>query len=271
MSQAANLDLDEIAAAVTANPRYMDISPELVQRIARQEAAKHSSFKDVVKNTRAKLHQVGGAYLAQEPPYERWLQQAQEAGLPGNSEALQQHCLQWMGQHASTRERLPILGQLYTAIFAELPPVHSVLDIACGLNPLAIPWMPLTSEDSYVAFDIYGRMVDFLNQLFAPGPLQFHAERRDVLGDLPYPQVDLALVLKTLPCLEQVDKQIAPRLLEAIPAAHLAVSFPVRSLGGRSKGMPEHYSQHFEALARQHAWQIRRLDLPGELVYLVEK
>ena len=36
---------------------------------------------------------------------------------------------------------LSLAGGSVTAL-AGLPPIHSVLDVACGLNPLAIAWMP---------------------------------------------------------------------------------------------------------------------------------
>ena len=69
-----------------------------------------------------------------------------------------------MRHHASTRERLPILDVFYPAIFAELGEVHSILDIACGLNPLAIPWMPLPQDATYHALDIYADMMHFIGE-----------------------------------------------------------------------------------------------------------
>ena len=48
-----------------------------------------------------------------------------------------------MGYHSSTRERLPILEQFYARALADIPPARVVLDLACGLNPLALAWMPL--------------------------------------------------------------------------------------------------------------------------------
>ncbi len=54
--------LDELVAAVLAGPRYRPISGEMVRRIAAQELEKGRSWKETIKATRNKLHQVGGAY-----------------------------------------------------------------------------------------------------------------------------------------------------------------------------------------------------------------
>src|SRR5262249_35063568 len=131
-------------------------------------------------------------------------------------EAFRAACLRVMHHHASTRERLPILNEFCTTIFAALPPVRSVLDVACGLNPLAIPWMPLTADATYIACDIYEDMADFLNGFFPLAGVQGRAEACDVIGTPPTQTVDLALVLKVLPPLEQIDKTAGLTLLKAL-------------------------------------------------------
>jgi 16S rRNA (guanine(1405)-N(7))-methyltransferase len=57
----------------------------------------------------------------------------------------------------------------------------------------------------------------------------------------PTQHADLALILKTLPCLEQLDKTAGQWLLEAVNVDYLLLSFPVYSLGGRDKHMLENY------------------------------
>jgi len=50
----------------------------------------------------------------------------------------------------------------------------------------------------------------------------------------PTQHADLALILKTLPCLEQLDKTAGQWLLEAVNVDYLLLSFPVYSLGGET-------------------------------------
>ena len=180
-------------------------------------------------------------------------------------------CKMVMAAHASTRERLPILEAFYAATFAELPPIHSVLDLACGLNPLAIPWMPLAEGASYIACDIYTDMVDFLSEALPLLSVNGEARVCEVVGAPPGDAVDLALVLKTIPCLEQVDKEAGARLLESLNAKYLLVSFPVSSLGGREKGMAENYEARFWELVEGRGWEVERFEFESELAFVVKK
>ena len=83
------------------------------------------------------------------------------------------------------------------------------------------------------------------------------------------PQV--AFLLKTLPCLEQLDKGISPKLLDAVPADYLLISYPIRSLGGRAKGMGKTYETQFEKLMANRNWQVERFEFKTELAFLVKK
>src|SRR6185369_15725969 len=147
-------------------------------------------LKEAIKATKNKLHQVAGAYLDARLPYDEWLALLTAAAaderrttnderptanddealsnsvLSTQSSALAQACRDIMRHHASTRERLPILESFYTTTLASLGPVRSVLDLACGLNPLALPWMPIAPDASYYACDIYADMIAFLNGFF---------------------------------------------------------------------------------------------------------
>ena len=93
----------------------------------------------------------------------------------------------------------------------------------------------------------------------------------DRYQDAPSPKVDLALVLKSIPCLEQIDKSAGARLLDAIDADHVLVSFPVHSLGGRDKGMPTNYEARFHELVADNDWAIKRFEFAAELAFLISK
>ncbi|NMB88383.1 MAG: 16S rRNA methyltransferase, partial [Chloroflexi bacterium] len=247
-------DLDELVAAVQAGAHYRAIDTGLVRRLGAQELAKGRPFKAAVKATRNKLHQVGGAYQEGGIDYPRGL--ARLESLPGNlgDPGLRTFCQEMMQQHASTRERLPYLEDFYAAVFDGLPPVSSLLDLACGLNPLARPWMPLAPQAVYTACDIYTDLAAFLNRFFAHSGQPGSAGVCDLTRQVPQAAVQVALLLKTIPCLEQVDKDIAARLLDGIAANVLVVSFPARSLGGRSKGMLQNYAAHFMDLLAGREW-----------------
>ena len=259
--------LDSLAESIAATAKYKNVSPELVRSIGARELAKGQSFKSAVKATKNKLHQVGSAYQAGRIDYGRPLRMLREAD---SMEEWRATCCDIMRLHASTRERLPILDHFYETVLADTPAPRRVLDIACGLNPLASSWMPLAEDASYIAYDIYADMMDFLADYLALAGLNGRAEVRDIIHQPPQETADLALLLKTLPCLEQVEKGSAARVLDAVQARHMLISYPVSSLGGRRKGMVATYDTQFEALLAGRQWTVQRFLFDTELVFLVD-
>jgi len=269
----ANSELDKLVTAVSQSRKYKQISPDLVRRIGARELSVRRNVKEAVKATKNKLHQVGGAYLDAQIPYEKALQRLE------NGQDQSVVCQELMRLHKSTNERLPILAQFYETIFAQLPPIHSVLDIASGLNPLAIPWMPLAKNATYTAYDIYADMMGFLQQAFPLLGVQGKAECQDVISQPPTEQVDLALILKALPVLDQVDKTAVSNLLNTIQAQYILVTFPIKSLGGRDKGMAANYEAQFDQWVNglsprksgSRLWHIQQFNFATELAFLIHK
>lgn len=259
--------------AVLSARKYRAIHPSLVRAVAAAELAKGRPFKAAVKATKSQLHQSAAVYFQRPLDYRQALTRLQESVQAGGIDAgpVRVALRELMAGHASTRERLPLLDTAYQQIFARLPPVQSVLDVACGLHPLARPWMPLTPQVAYTAWDIFSDQIDFLNGFFQLMGYAGTAAQRDVLADVSGPPVDVAFVLKTLPCLEQLQRGAGGRLLRQIDAAWLVVSFPSQSLGGRKKGMAQNYAAYFQEQVAKTGWQVERLDFPSEQFYLVQK
>ena len=261
--------LDEVVSLVLSGARYRQIHPGLVRKIAVQVLDKGQSQKEAVKEIRSKLHQVGGAYQEKPPDYMRLLDGLH--GLPHELEALRPYCLDAMRFHASTRERLPFLAEFYSPLKEKIGDVSSILDLACGLNPLALPWMPLAAGCEYLACDIYADMVRFLNVFFQHARIRGEARLCDLTAEVPSQPVELVLLLKTLPCLEQLDKSIGERLVNELQADHILVSYPARSLSGRGKGMPQNYTEHFEHLIAGKPYQVARWQVKTEIVFLISR
>jgi 16S rRNA (guanine(1405)-N(7))-methyltransferase len=260
--------LEALLADVTQGAKYRNVAPDLIRRIGRQELERRRSPKEAIEATRAKLHQVAGAYWGG-TRYAAWREELRRASATGDAAVFREECREVMRHHASTRERLGILDRYYDTVLGDLAPIRSVLDIACGLHPLAIPWMPLAENATYRAYDIYGDLVAFLHDVMALVPVDGRAEMRDVIAPWePVPEpADVAFLLKTLPCLEQVDRDAGLRLLETLPARHLVVSFPVHTLGGRRKGMGASYESRFRELVAPLPVAVTRFEFPTELVF----
>jgi 16S rRNA (guanine(1405)-N(7))-methyltransferase len=261
--------LDRLVAEVLRSPKYSRVCEEFVRRVGADELHKRRSLKEAIKATKNKLHQVGGAYLDTALNYEAW--EGRLAASAPDRERLRESCRAIMAYHASTRERLPILDEFFATTLADLAPVRSVLDVACGLNPLAIPWMPLAPGAAYYAYDIYRDMIGFIDGFMRLVGVNGQAQARDMLQFIPPERVEVAFLLKTIPCLEQVDKSAGLRLLEAVNAGHVLVSFPVRSLGGFDKGMANHYEARLRELLAGQDWPAKRFEFATELAFLVDK
>lgn len=263
--------IDQLVAKVIESPKYATINQGLIRRIAVQEFEKRNNLREAMKSIKNKLHQVGGAYLDRPMDYPLFLMELTTAFHEGKEE-FRRVCQRVMCYHSSTRERLPELDWFYRNLLVDLPPVRHVIDVACGLNPLAIPWMGLSGEVEYIAIDIYSDMMNFISQYMTLIGVQGSAVVGDVLGySLPF-EADVAFVLKTIPCLEQVDKNAGAYLLDGLQAKYIIVSFPVHSLGGRrDKGMLVNYANRFKEITINRHWSVKRYEYKTELVFVVRK
>jgi 16S rRNA (guanine(1405)-N(7))-methyltransferase len=262
-------ELDRLVAEVLKSAKYRHVDAGLVYAIGTIELSKGRTFKEAVKATKSKLHQVAGAYQQGRMHYDTWLADLHRAHQSGDDHHFRATCRSIMQHHASTRERLPILDRFYTTVLSGLPPIRCVVDIACGLNPLAIPWMPLTADVRYHAYDVYADMVAFLNGCLALITPQGMAQVWNAVEAIPHQVADVAFILKTIPCLEQLDPEAGRHLLDGVDASYLVVSFPARSLGGRDKGMSTNYESRFQDLVAGRHWSIHRFEFQTELVFLV--
>jgi 16S rRNA (guanine(1405)-N(7))-methyltransferase len=263
--------LEQLVSQVLSSRKYRQISPAFVRNLAKRELSNRRNFKDALKATKNKLHQVGGAYQPGQMEYQAWLDRLRLSYADPDPVTFREVCKGIMAYHASTRERLPILEEFFSTILKDLPPIRSVVDLACGFNPLALPWMGLPDEVEYLAIDIYQDMMAFIQDFMLLHKINGRTAAADVLEFSLDREVDLALILKTIPCLEQVDREAGQRLLDSLPAAHMLVSFPVHSLGGKQVGMTENYAARFEELVSGKRWVVRRFEFSTELAFLVSK
>jgi 16S rRNA (guanine(1405)-N(7))-methyltransferase len=265
-------DLDGIVATVLSSKKYRAVCADTVRRVAARElaAAPHSNAKAAVKATKRRLHQIYGAFEGDldAAAASRQLQAAYGTGQQGEIRAV---CRQILALHSSTSERLPILDRFYAEIWAITGRPASILDLGCGLNPLALPWMDLPAETRYIALDIDATRVDFLNRFFSLAGLPSLARCQDLLTRPPADAADLALLLKMSPSLERQEPDATLRLMQQIRTPHVAVSFAVKSLGGREKGMLAHYRSQFREMVAGQAWTVQELVFDTELVFVVSR
>ena len=263
--------LERLTSSILQSSRYRSLCPEVVRRIGAGELAQRKTWKEAEKETRNRLHQIGGAYLESRPPYGKWVELLRQVA---DAETYRDELKRMMLCHASTRERLPILDSFYERTLGSIRPIRSVIDVACGFNALALPWMGIEDGGKYLGCDLFSDMASFLSDaasLMPCGPkCDVRTSVRDVSATPPDGEADLAIVLKFLPLLE---RSAAPQMLEWLQQLHTRyalVSFPTRTLGGRNVGMAGTYDGRFREVLQQAGWNSERFEFSSELCYLVE-
>jgi len=213
--------LEDLVRKVLEKPKYQHIHKGLVKTVAIAELAKGRKKKETQKAVLSKLHQVGAAYFSQKPEYEEWKKEL--ACLPADihSDQAKAFCTKVMGSHYSTDERLPILNAFYQHVLDSIKPIPTILDLACGFNPLALPWMPVDDDIQYYGCDIFTDMIDFLNLFAAHFGIHAKFEPCNLLDTAFNNPAKVAFLLKTTPCLEQLQKGFVQQMLDAIPAEYI--------------------------------------------------
>jgi 16S rRNA (guanine(1405)-N(7))-methyltransferase len=263
-------DLDAVVSAVSASKKYRAVCRDTIGRIAARELAAHSGVKAAVKATKRRLHQVYAAF-EQEVDYDAAYRRLEAAYSQGAELEIEAACRQALGLHSSTRERLSILEQFYPAIFKITGRPATLLDLGCGLNPLALSWMDLPAGTRYVALDIDDVRVRFLNRYLSLTGFDPLARCQDVLSQPPDDDAGLALMLKLSPSLERQEPGATLRLVEQLRTPYVVVSFAIKSLGGREKSMAEQYQRQFQTWIADRQWAVEQLDFETELVFVVRK
>ena len=259
------LDLrHEIVTELRETKKYRDLCPETLERIATWALERYPA-KTALKAAKRKLHQVYGAYM---DAVDVARVEALVDRLPQDPEepVLKATCREILALHASTAERLPYLETLFPRLFAGLPVIRGVADVACGLNPFTRPWMGLERQTCYWASDINERLTATIDCFFRKAGYAGSGEARDVVNYWPEKCWDMVLLLKVLPCLEQQQKGFSEKLLQHISARRIVASFPAKSLGGHEKGMFEQYRAFIERLHPVNA----TVETDNETYYLLD-
>jgi 16S rRNA (guanine(1405)-N(7))-methyltransferase len=258
----------EIVERVLRSSRYRDVDRTLLARLAEEELGRSRTADEAVKRVKRRLHQAVGAFRGRsraiDPIAAAWTGDLSDA-------AFRAACADALAHHASTRERAGDLEGFYRRIWALIGVPHRLLDLGCGLGPLALPWMDLAADATYVGVDVDRRPLTLVDDFLALVGQPHRVEARDLVVDPPRDTADVALLLKLVPTLDQQDPGAAVRLLRALRVRHAVVSFPRRSLGGRGRGMEGTYRARLERVAADagHVRHVAEAPSASELVFVL--
>ena len=246
--------------------KYSAVYQPLIERLQAETAKKHKKGPDTIKAVKTKLHQLYGAYTqdnahkkasaivsALEKSYmhaeyinDDVKEPAAVTDLARNNE-IQNAATALLSLHASTKERLPQYAEFYGFILSHVGQMESIIDIGCGYNPFSLPLIPeAVNLKAYYAYDIDMQVANLLNRFFSCFSLPPLAQCADLALHIPREHADVALMCKLIPVLEAQTPGSGLKLARELNASHLVITYPLKSLGGREKGMAQHYTAAFE-------------------------
>lgn len=257
--------VDAIVERLALSRKYAGLARTTLLRVAADAVRRHRSDADAEKAAKRRLHQVFGAYRAHDAA--ALARRVRELPPVDDRERFEAACRELLRMHASTNERIAVVETFYREMFAYTGAPRVVLDLACGHQPFQWPWMGLASDAVYLPRDLDGALIDAIDTFLEHVGRPRTARVQDVLVDAPDESADVAFLLKVLPCLERQERGGALRVLRAVRARCVVVSFPLGSLGGRDKGMREHYGEWMARSADALGIEPRRFEFEGELVF----
>ncbi len=264
--------LDSLIQAVEASHKYRDlqIPHATLQDILAYESQHSQSRKELEANFRKSLHNIMAPYL-EDINYPAETASLQEFHSQDPSlETLKSWCQDRMRHHASSCERLPFLEIFYQKIYVTIGTPTSILDLACALDPLGLPWMNLPPTTSFVAYDIHQPRLDFLQaffQLFYP---QARAIQQDILTNIPDQEAECAFFFKEAHRLEKRRPGSNRELFAGLNVKWLVVSLPSRDLAGHHSLEAYHTSLIQKSIEGQ-PWRLTT-DMAGdELLFFIQK
>ena len=182
----------------------------------------------------------------------------------------QAYCLSIMEKHASTRERIPWLVEFFAVIEEQIGRPKCVLDLACALDPLSLPWLKLAPEPTFLAFDVNGSRISYLNQLFASAFPFAKAIQQDVFVDPPSEKADCAFFFKEAHRLEKRQPGATALLLQQLNVDVTVLTLPATDLA-RHHSLENYHTQLVEKAVQGQDFHFEKIRVGDELIFFIRK
>jgi 16S rRNA (guanine(1405)-N(7))-methyltransferase len=158
----------------------------------------------------------------------------------------------------------------YARIFAHTGIPDAILDLACGLNPLAFPWMGLPLTTRYHAYDIHAPRVALINHYFSRQGLQPLAAVQDVIVSPPPIEAPVAFFFKEAHRFEQRQRGVNRAFWQALRVRWLVVTLPAASLTGRHDKSDQHRRLVYNTIG-DLPWTVVEEQVGQEMIFLIQK
>ncbi len=171
----------------------------------------------------------------------------------------------WRGlleSHSSTRERIENYPELKEIIYGLN--VKSILDLGCGLNPIAIAKQGIEYYASDINQEILGIIEEFFKKERITGRT-FVYDLRKIGDDLP--PADLGLLLNVFDVVEKRGHKLAEKILLSLKCKYIIASFSTKTLSGKPMNHPQR--GWIERLLGRLGWKFDIKKMKNEVFYII--
>lgn len=214
---------------------------------------KKADLKLIVKDVRAELRMYTGRFQLGNPKErEKFLKNRDYDSL--------------LETHSSTKERLEFYPEL-KKIISDLD-IKSILDLGCGLNPLALA----TPDIKYYASDINEDELQIISKFFTEKKIRgysffFDLKKTENLQNLP--KADLCLIFKVLDVIEVKDHKLSEKIITSLDCKYIIASFSTMKLSGRRMNYPRR--EWIEKMLKRLNYKFKSISSSNEIFYIIEK
>jgi 16S rRNA (guanine(1405)-N(7))-methyltransferase len=269
----ADVDKDELnrlIAEIRDGRKYhaLNLPESTLRDLILQELPRYKTKTLALQAVRKKLHNLVAQYLG-DPDYDEVSKNLERAFAQGDHDKVKVICNELLQAHASTLERIPILTEFYFRLFSITGKPKVILDLACGLNPFAIPWMGLEETIQYHAYDIHLPRVRLINQFMQGWGMTPLAEQRDILVEPPEIEADVAFFFKEAHRFEQRQHGCNRSFWQRLHVKWLLVSLPSENLTGQHS-LVDRQRRLVSSTLQGLEWKVEEVTFPTEIVFFIQ-
>lgn len=203
----------------------------------------------VIKDIRAELRKYSGRFQASLKERRALLETNQIKEL--------------LETHSSTKERIDFYPKL-KKIISELD-IHSILDLGCGLNPIALA----NPKIKYYALDINSDELSLVKEYFNLKNIDGEILVHDLRKPMDFPASDLCIIFKVFDVIENHGHKLAERIISSLKSKYLLISFPTKTLSNAPMRHPQR--GWIEWLLSRLDFSLKTFKSKNEIFYLAEK
>lgn len=220
-----------------------------------REIAKSKEIDAVVKYARAELRPVYGLFVEENLSMIKSLLKDEAS-----------HVRDILLMHKSSKERINFYEEFYKKIFEVTGKPGSIIDIACGLNPISFEMMGLSKETKYMALELNQNDADAINEFFSRWHINGNAFRHDITKEPIKLSADIAFAFKIF---DIVDNKVTERIIKELDVKWIAASFSTKTIS--RKDMRFKRRAGFQKMLRRLGLKYSTLEFENEIVYLIKK